>query len=359
MNERKAGLGAKLLLLAVTFLSLLTLMEFVVRRLPDSDVILMRPSKIPGVAYQLAPDTMVKLGRHRYRINSWGFRYAEIPKEKPEGTFRVMTLGASLVFGQGTEKRDFSSTLEKLLNEKNLGGARRVEVINTGVPSYTTCQEAAYLKGYLDAFEPDLVVVAHTAISPERPHVPFGLNLKTGKIPLAFQAYHFLKQKFFLLKWTVYKISPLIIRLRGQAHGPAQAAGVPAADADLRYTTALHDPAGAFWPDCAACIGDFGAYQKDKKVPVVFVVFPLFNHMGADAMASLCGRVAKTALARGLAALNLYPLFKGLPQKQIDELKGDGSHPTEQGHILIAGHLYSYLMRRPAFFKGRGRLDLK
>jgi hypothetical protein len=67
------------------------------------------------------------------RINNEGFRGADFTIEKPPGTIRVVTLGASSTFGyHDRDDETYPYYLEQILNRD--GGGRRFEVINFGIP---------------------------------------------------------------------------------------------------------------------------------------------------------------------------------------------------------------------------------
>ena len=90
--------------------------------------------------------------------NSLGLRNRELAAKKPE-VFRVLFLGDSLLWiGDTSDGRLHTQVIEENLN-RAMPTPHRVEVINAGVPGYTTYQEAEFLKAYGLAMEPDLVVV--------------------------------------------------------------------------------------------------------------------------------------------------------------------------------------------------------
>ena len=347
--DDKSSVGAKLLLASISTLFAVGILEAVVRRLPDSQRLLLRPSSIPGVAYQLAPNTTAKIPPGEFSINSWGFHYCEFPKAKPAGEFRIFALGDSIVFGQGTAKDDFSAILERDLNNKLPPKSTRARVVNTGVPSYSTCQEIALLNGLVESFSPDLIMIGYATNDPEGPRAPFGMNVEKGTIRPWWRAYHWIKGRFALLKYAVTKLSPLIVRLRGRS---GFAPPVDPQD-EVRYVAALHDPKGSFWPKCASCIADFGSYHKNGGAPVLLVIFPLFNHLGSPELAEAYARVDKTARDAGLATLNLYPVFKALPEEQIKRFNVDGMHPSEAGHRFVAGLVRAYLDAHPELLRPR------
>lgn len=344
------SVGPKLMLAAVSAAFSLAVLEAAVRFLPDSQSLLLRPSEIPGLAYGLEPGSVALMPPGRFSVDSYGFRYPEFPREKPSGEFRAFALGDSIVFGQGTAKGDFSALLEEDLNATPPKGYSSARVVNTGVPSYSTCQELALLTKRLEPeFRPDLVLVGYATNDPEGARVPFGLDLATGRIAPWWRAYHWVKGRSALTKYVATKLAPAVVRLRGRG------GFAPPVDPqqEVRYVATLHDPAGAWWPKCAACLQGLGEYRKAGGAPVLVVVFPLFDHLDSPELSAAYARVEKTAKDAGLDALNLEPLFRKLPKETVARIQGDGMHPTEEGHALVAGMIRDYLAAHPALLKGR------
>jgi lysophospholipase L1-like esterase len=80
-------------------------------------------------------------------ISSLGFRDDELADPRPPGQKRILVLGDSSVFGSGVVIADtFSSKLEVALNGGAVPPPRPVEVINAGVPAYTTYQSLVILR---------------------------------------------------------------------------------------------------------------------------------------------------------------------------------------------------------------------
>lgn len=96
-----------------------------------------------------------------FEINSRGLRAdRDHPYEKPEGVFRIVSLGDSFTAGyevQGDET--FSAVLERALRSAGL----RVEVLNAGVSGYSNAEAAVYLERELLRYEPDLVLLSFYA----------------------------------------------------------------------------------------------------------------------------------------------------------------------------------------------------
>jgi lysophospholipase L1-like esterase len=127
----------------------------------------------PQVSYGTLPDWMLKMLRFSDDMylgwelrpgvldhNSAGLRGREIPKQKPEGVWRIAMIGDSVTYGLGVDAAQaFPSLLESKLNAAGMGA---VEVLNCGVPGYNPFQEYTLLKNRILGFDPDLVVMTFT-----------------------------------------------------------------------------------------------------------------------------------------------------------------------------------------------------
>ncbi len=78
---------------------------------------------------------------------------------KRDADFKILVLGDSVSWGNGIDDTNalFASRLEVELNSQGRGIG--YEVINSGVPGYSTFQELAYLRRYGLALDPDLIIL--------------------------------------------------------------------------------------------------------------------------------------------------------------------------------------------------------
>ena len=91
--------------------------------------------------------------------NSCGMRDREYSIAKPQGTYRIAMLGDSFTFGWGVQSEDsFAKVLERNLNSRSKAG-QNFEVMNFGVPGYSTFQEVAKFKETGAIFDPDAIIV--------------------------------------------------------------------------------------------------------------------------------------------------------------------------------------------------------
>ena len=148
------------------------------------------------------------------QINSLGFRDREFSKDK-KTQIRIMILGDSCTAGhQLPPEKTYSHNLERLLNEGR--GSRRYEVINAGVPGYSSLQGLRYFRILARQYQPDLVVVFFGAN--DRGKARFAdKELSFGKlVVLSFFRAAWENSKvvqFFLERVDYFKESPWVTRV--------------------------------------------------------------------------------------------------------------------------------------------------
>lgn len=126
------------------------------------------PDADPQIAFRMRPRYTDFVYGSDIVINTKGLRDHEIPYEKPAGKKRILILGDSVAFGYGTTMGDtFAKQWERWLNEKQ---PSVWEIINSGVPAYTTEQETRWFEVEGLRYQPDAVVVAYVMNDPEETH---------------------------------------------------------------------------------------------------------------------------------------------------------------------------------------------
>ena len=87
-----------------------------------------------------------------YAHNSLGYRGAEFMKEKPEGKIRIATIGGSTTYGVGVNNEEtWPYQLAGQLGQE-------YQVINMGVPGYSSAENLIQTALHLSDFQPDLAI---------------------------------------------------------------------------------------------------------------------------------------------------------------------------------------------------------
>ena len=106
---------------------------------------------------ELVPNVHFKVGQDEFRINSKGFLGREFDQQKPEGTFRIISIGDSCTFTNGVWARAYPALLERLLTKD--ASPKAFEVINAGIEGYNSALARARLADEILNYNPDMVTV--------------------------------------------------------------------------------------------------------------------------------------------------------------------------------------------------------
>ena len=121
--------------------------------------------KDPELSYTLTPNASGRLTgpefRVDYQISEQGFRDPMVhPRSLPAGTVRILLIGDSYTYGHGVQYQD---SWAALLRERFRQEGRAVDIVNAGIPGYSTTQELIYLQRLLPEYRPDIVVIGFVA----------------------------------------------------------------------------------------------------------------------------------------------------------------------------------------------------
>jgi PA14 domain/GDSL-like Lipase/Acylhydrolase family len=119
---------------------------------------IVQPSRHPDIVYELRPNIRGRFVGQPLLINSQGLHDYEYSRRKQPGTFRIVGVGDSSLFGWGVPFEDSSlKVLERRLNETSR--AHKFEVINFAAPGYNTAMEAETFVQRCLEYAPDLVLL--------------------------------------------------------------------------------------------------------------------------------------------------------------------------------------------------------
>ncbi len=91
-------------------------------------------------------------------INRYGFRGGDSQVSKPIDCSRIVALGDSGTFGwEVSDSQAYPQQLREILSSKYQ--SRKFDVINAGVPGYTSLQGLRLMRSHVMAFRPDVVLI--------------------------------------------------------------------------------------------------------------------------------------------------------------------------------------------------------
>jgi len=121
-------------------------------------------NKYPGrymeshfTGYKLSPNWDINHETFKEKINSYGFKSPDITIKKKNGTYRIICIGGSLVYGRDTGTT-WPYFLEQLFDNSKDSLVRDFEVINAGVPGYTSFHTITQFMTKLIDLKPDLII---------------------------------------------------------------------------------------------------------------------------------------------------------------------------------------------------------
>jgi hypothetical protein len=249
--------------------------------------------------------------------------------QKPAGTFRVAVVGDSFTFAPFMQFTDtFSYKLQQML--KVSGSPRNVEVINYGVPAYSTSHEIDTTKQAITEGA-DLILLQITLNDPEiKAHRPSGLteNMTDRFGPLKLKG----MTKTLARHWKT--LGFVLTRLHNsQTH-----------QAYIDYFTGLFMEEKT-WKPFTDAMGQLVGLAKESKTPIVAVVFPLFG-MPMDEkypFYPIHTKVKDLMTSLQVPNLDVSDIYQGIPLEHLQVIPGVDRHPNEIAHRMAAEHIYLWL----------------
>jgi len=354
---------AEVLLWAVGFESLR-------QRMPTHDGALgaARPKALaddPDVGWVLSAGFDGEIEGIRYRINSLGFRGDDINERKPDGAQRILCLGDSTTYGVMVEgHRIYPAVLRRRLSE--MLAPRRVEVVNAGVPGYSSLQIELILSERCFTLEPDLITMCvglnDALLNPGFYSSDSELYVRWRRAAHKAKLVLGRSRLFTLLDCAIQRLTK---RLSGsdRREGPSQ---------DMRPRVTLEE--------YGANLTEIARECHDRDIPLIMFSFSLSDGY-ANVMRSVAERVGVTFLdieplfdqtARALEASSIElgsasqatvstgaaRIFAGVYEGIFSEamlkthtnpaLFVDPCHPTAAGHEVIAEALAQAITERLA-----------
>lgn len=244
--------------------------------------------------------------------------------EKAADKWRIAVVGDSFTFAPYMQFDDaFPKKLERMLNLHT----QNVEVINYGVPGASTSHEVGTARKAVEQGA-DLIILQITLNDPQiKPYTPTGLTRGNEFGPYT-PSTSGLGKYFKILEFIKERIH------NTQTHQKY-----------VDYYFGLFNKKRTF-EHFEHSISKFGKLRRNKRVPVIAVLFPLFG-LPLDThypFHPLHKKVKEVAKKHNIPLLDLFTSYEGIPLSRLQVIPAVDFHPNEIGHRIAAEHIYSWLV---------------
>jgi lysophospholipase L1-like esterase len=314
--------GKALLALAISLTVSLVLAEIAIRRFDLLGASLYAESwryalatlPDPDLVYKQQPDLETTYQGVPVRFNELGLRERPLSAKQAD-TMRILVLGDSVVFGWGVrEEETFTRRLGELLTERT---GRPVETVNTGVCSYNTRQEEAFLERHGDALAPDAVLLVYVDndVTPAKP-IPRDLGTLRGV-------------------WTEPGLSLQLIACKSWALCLLRE--VVRVTYAASWGTSVEKTEG--WTESMESLAAIARWCQARGIPLVTFVYRMTRNPKTDA---LVADISAVSAREGFLAVDTFPWFDGLELRPLVNSFLD-VHPNPRGHEIVARRMADVL----------------
>lgn len=263
---------------------------------------------------------VIKLDRVTYvKINSDGFRDRNFHIEKTNNTIRIAVIGDSFTFGVGLNLNEtYPKLLEKKLN--NLSDSNNYEVINFGVPGYSTRNEIEFLKLKALKYNPSIIIIGYF-------HNDMQNNSKIQE-RIDNEIYEVFGEHVNMSDFKTYKkIIEIHIKIQEEE------------DKFFRSS-----PFKEVWKETAEPLEELYNLTTEKNITVIITnVVPIraYQSHGEKQLMALENITKKY----GWYFLNLNNIFEKYEWKELTLSEHD-SHLNPKGTNLVADELFNFLIEK-------------
>ena len=266
--------------------------------------------------------------------NELGFRDSSY---KPNSDYKILLLGDSVSWGDGVEmKQSYPFLLEEMLNRNYPG--KTFEIINTGVPGYSTFQQLIYLKKDGIKLKPNMIihqfclndVVQRFSVLFEYGGDNVFLGIDTRNSIHGFHGWMIAHSRAY----------EMVIRYLINFQKNKQEYDV----INLSKNELSSELEGA-WELVLNEISEIAQIAKQEKIPYLFFVAPYrFQLTNSDNTNQPQIRLKRFAESKNLMFFDLLDPFHLNHQIYGTSLFDDASHFSINGHILAATHLHNQII---------------
>jgi hypothetical protein len=263
------------------------------------------------------------------------YAYETLPAK---GTFRIAVVGDSYTFAPYMQFLDaFPKVLERLLNlntPRDKDTFTKTEVINYGVPAYSTSHEIALVERAIKEGA-HIIIMQITLNDPEiKPFRPIGITSFTtwgSYTPTGW------KKSLYSI-WS--SLGFIVERIYNEK---------TRRDYISYFLNLFESPKS--YRQFESSFRSIAEIAKSHSIPLYSVLFPLFGvPLDDDYPFHPCHKKVEQLMKDlSLPFLDLFSHYKGLPIERLQVIPGEDRHPNEIAHRMGAESIYEWLTAINAF----------
>lgn len=285
-----------------------------------------------------------------FPLNSLRLRDFEYPPLKPPGVFRILVVGDSFTQGAGVPFGDsYPKRLERDLNFYGDPGKTLYQVLNAGESQRSTPEEVRAVKRLTRRFDPDLIIVGFCLNDTEDWADRAGIEaLRARSFRSWFKHPAGVRGVFYRHSAVIRLVAQRLFNARSTTR-------------HVEYYTALYREDYSGWRRTRAAIGELSAFSRERQLPVLVVIFPLFSFgLGEDyPLASFHRQVQQALREAGIPFLDLRESYRDQPPLRLEAIPFLDPHPDEIAHRIAADALLSRLLESKLVPDGRSVSSLR
>jgi hypothetical protein len=250
--------------------------------------------------------------------------------KKSDKVFRIAVIGDSYTFAPYMQFTDaFPKVLERMLNLQPRDQPNKVEVINYGVPAYSTSHE---IETTINAIKSsaDLIILQITLNDPElKPIRPVGITQFSTWGPLKLVGW----QAKLANYWHTGKL------IAERLHNTQTKTDY------IKYFIDLFENQKTY-SGFESSIKKIIHISNRRKIPLIGVVFPIFGvPINKEYPFSSCHyKIAELFRSTNTLLLDLLKPYENIPVDRLQVIPGEDRHPNEIAHRIAAESIYEFLV---------------
>lgn len=314
--------------------------------------------------WKLTPGYVIRSGDgSTTTVGPLGLRDTFVPHAKAANEVRILTTGDSSVYGWGVpDGRTYQEELERRLQTQF--PQLRIEVINLGIPGYSTVQTLRLLEDVGWALQPDLLIVSNIFSDCNIDAFQDSKALSLVTPPTAGVGATLRQSRTYCSAWNVYANQ---YATSNQERNRVLMPGVPR---DMRWLERVDEYIDLSRVPLQEYLDNIAEIQAQATAHgAKMVLAPLAQEWDVGRWtirgmpkpkpgqvlpwAPYREALAAYATRANVPHVPLYEAFARVPAERQGRLFNDPIHPSVDGAAVMAATLYDALMARPELVTGR------